>query len=68
VEKHSSELAEGKTLSYTVLRKDESGTRKEVELKAEVKKVSRPKKHILKFDSDASSSQLAIRKAWLTPQ
>ena len=67
IEKHQIGLEEGKKLSYTVLRKNESGERVEKELSTEVKKVSRPRRHVLKFNESASADQLAARKAWLKP-
>jgi predicted metalloprotease with PDZ domain len=68
IEKQQASLKEGGTLSYTVLRKNEQSENQEVELKAEIKKVNRTKKHILEFNPDATPGQLALRKSWLTPQ
>lgn len=59
-------LEEGKTLSYTVLRKNEAGEQKEVELKAPVKKIEIKKKFILSFNKDATPEQLALRESWLS--
>ena len=59
-------LAEGKTLSYTVLRKNEQGELKEVELSANVIIVDRIVRHLLGMNDHASPEQLALRKAWLT--
>jgi predicted metalloprotease with PDZ domain len=60
-------LVEGGTLTYGVLRKNEHGERKEVELKATVIKVEKTVRHKLEFDSNATPEQLAIQKSWLTP-
>ncbi len=60
-------LVEGGTLSYGVLRKNEAGEQKEVELKATVIKIEKIIRHLLDFDSNATPEQLAIQKSWLTP-
>lgn len=60
-------LAVGGTLSYSVLRKNEAGERKEVELKATVVNVEKSIRHQIEFDSNATAEQMATQKAWLTP-
>lgn len=60
-------LVDGGTLSYSVLRKNEAGELKEVELKATVVKIEKSIKHVLDFDSNATPEQLALQKSWLTP-
>lgn len=60
-------LRERKTLSYTVLRKNESGEWKEARLSAPVQKIQMVKRHVLDFESDATPEQLALRDAWLKP-
>ncbi|NJM24824.1 MAG: hypothetical protein HC859_04185 [Bacteroidia bacterium] len=65
--RQQSGLAEGGTLSYTVLRKNEAGEMKEVELSAPVKKVELTRKHLLKFAENATPEQLTLREAWLEP-
>ena len=65
--KHQSGLTEGGTLSFGVLRKNEAGELKEVELKAPVKKVERKKRFVLTFDEKATPEQLALRGWWLKP-
>ncbi|HCW08743.1 MAG TPA: peptidase M61 [Cytophagales bacterium] len=60
-------LAVGNTLSYVVLRKNESGEMKEVELKAPIINVEKKLKHLVEFDANATAEQLAVQKAWLTP-
>jgi predicted metalloprotease with PDZ domain len=55
------------TMKYTVLRKDESGATKEVELSAPVTQVELTRKHLLEFDSAATPEQLALRDSWLKP-
>jgi predicted metalloprotease with PDZ domain len=64
--KQQQSLEEGKTLSYTVVRKNEAGEQKEVELKAPVKKIEIKKKFILSFNKDATPEQLTLRESWLT--
>jgi predicted metalloprotease with PDZ domain len=59
-------LKEGGTLSYTVLRKNEAGEYKPVELKAPVKKVERKRRYVLSFEENPTPDQLATRKAWLS--
>lgn len=56
-----------KTMSYTVLRADSTGTSKEVELTAPVTQVEQTKRHLLAFDPDATPEQLALRDSWLKP-
>jgi predicted metalloprotease with PDZ domain len=65
--KHQAGLTEGGTLSMTVLRKNEAGELKEVELKAPIKKVERKKRFVLTFDEKATPEQLALRGWWLKP-
>jgi hypothetical protein len=59
-------LQEGKKLSYTVLRKNEAGEQKEVELAADVIIVDRVVKHLLGMNDQATPEQLELRKAWIT--
>ena len=59
-------LEEGKKLSYTVLRKNEAGELKEVDLSAEVIIVDRVVRHLLGMNDNATPEQLELRKAWLT--
>jgi predicted metalloprotease with PDZ domain len=66
IERQQQSLKEGGSLSYTVLRKNEAGEEKSVELTAPVKKVERKKKFVLAFDDNATPEQLATRKAWLS--
>lgn len=68
LEKHKAQLAEGNTLTYTVLRKDESGAEHEVELRASVAKVDVVQKHVLTLMDQATPEQMAVRNAWLTPR
>ncbi|HEY3430260.1 MAG TPA: peptidase M61, partial [Cyclobacteriaceae bacterium] len=64
--KQQQSLAEGNTLSFGVLRKNEAGEQKEIELKAPVKKVERKKKYVLNFNENATPEQLALRESWLS--
>lgn len=66
IERQNASLKEGGSLSYTVLRKNEAGEEKTVELKATVKKVERKMKFVIGFDPNATPEQLATRKAWLS--
>ena len=59
-------LEEGKTLTYTVLRKNDAGDLKEVELAADVIIVDRVVRHLLGMNDQATPEQLALRKAWIT--
>lgn len=59
-------LEEGTKLSYTVLRKNEAGEFKEVELTADVIIVDRIVRHLLGLNDQATPEQLALRKAWIT--
>ncbi|HEU5291191.1 MAG TPA: peptidase M61, partial [Cyclobacteriaceae bacterium] len=59
-------LADGKTLSYTVIRKNDTGEQKEAELKAPVKKIEIKKKFVMSFNKDATPEQLALRESWLS--
>lgn len=65
IRKHQTALAAGTTLSYTVLRKNDAGEEKTVELKAPAKQIERTWKYIITFDGNATPEQLALRKAWL---
>ena len=67
INKHQTGLAEGNTLSFGVLRKNDAGEQQEVELKATVKKVERKKRFVLSFNETATPEQLAVRQAWLKP-
>lgn len=67
ISKHKGAMEVGGKLSYTVLRKDESGDYKEVRLEAPIKQIEVAKKHMLSFDENASAEQLALRQSWLTP-
>jgi predicted metalloprotease with PDZ domain len=62
IQKQQQSLGEGKTLSYTVARKEEI-----VELKAVCQKAERKKRHVLEFDPAASLEQIALRDAWIKP-
>lgn len=66
IEKQNQSLKEGGSLSYTVLRKNDAGEEKPVELKATVQKVQRVMKFVIAFDPNATAEQLAVRKAWLS--
>jgi predicted metalloprotease with PDZ domain len=53
------------SISYTVLRKDESGQEKEVELKAAVKKIELLRKHFMQPNQEATEAQIKLRDSWL---
>jgi len=61
-------LGEGKTLSYTVLRKDASGQPQQVVLSAPSKKVLLERRHLIRFDAQPTEEQMKLRTAWLRPQ
>jgi predicted metalloprotease with PDZ domain len=67
IQRHYKALPESKTLSYTVLRKNESGEFKEVRLSAPVTKIEIQRRHAIDFNPDATPEQLALRNAWLKP-
>jgi predicted metalloprotease with PDZ domain len=67
IQKHYKALPETKVLSFTVLRKNESGEMKEVKLSAPVMKIELVKRHLMQFDSLATPEQLALRDSWLKP-
>jgi predicted metalloprotease with PDZ domain len=67
IQKQVISLPTSKTISYTVLRKDEKGEMKETELSAPVTQVELSRKHLLAFDPEATPEQLALRDAWLKP-
>jgi len=60
-------LPTSKTISYTVLRKDEKGEMKETELSAPVTQVELSRKHLLAFNPAATPEQLTLRDSWLKP-
>ena len=66
LERQQNSLIEGKTLSFTVLRKNEAGTNQEVELSAPIIMVDREVRHVLGFNEKASPQQLSLRKSWLS--
>lgn len=67
ISRHKGAMQEGGTISYTVLRKSESGDYVEVRLEAPVKVVELHKRHQLSFDENATAEQMKLRKAWLVP-
>jgi len=60
-------LGEGKTLAYTVWRKDEKGKFKTVELSTPNARIEITRRHIMEIDPDATPEQLALRDAWMKP-
>jgi hypothetical protein len=56
-----------KTLSYTVLRKDDAGTNKETVLSAPVKKIQIVRRHNIEPAEAPTPEQLALRESWLKP-
>ncbi len=61
-------MQEGKPLTYGVLRKNEKGELAEVTLSAPVTKIDMVRRHLIRFNPDATPDQLALRKTWLRPQ
>jgi predicted metalloprotease with PDZ domain len=55
----------GDNLSLTLLRKNEAGEEKEIELNIEVVKIPITKKHVFKFIEAPTEEQLRMRKRWL---
>lgn len=64
--KQKNNLSEGGTLGYTVLRENEKGERKQIELSAKVEKVEIKQKRSLSFNENATPQQVALRKSWLS--
>lgn len=62
IQAQQQKLGEGKTISYTVVRKNEV-----VELSSPCILAERTRKHLLRFMPTATDEQLALRKAWLQP-
>ncbi len=58
----------GDNLSITILRKNEAGEEKEIELNVEVVKIPINKKHVFKFMENPTEEQLRMRNRWLTKQ
>lgn len=64
--KQQQSLKEGNTLSYVVLRKNEAGEERNVELKAPLKPIEYANRFVIAFDENATPEQLATRKAWIS--
>lgn len=58
-------LPELRILSYSVLRKSESGEWEEVELTAPVKQIENVRRHVIVPDPNATKEQLDLRNSWL---
>lgn len=65
IQKQQQSLVEGKPLSYTVVRKDEAGASKEVELSANAFVVEREIRHLIGWNDQATPEQIALQKAWI---
>lgn len=68
IERLQSTLKEGAMLGYTVLRKNEAGENKEVELSAAITKIDAVQKHVLAFKEQPTSQELELQRSWLTVQ
>lgn len=66
IERQNQNLKEGGTLRYTVLRENEAGEVKPVELSAPIKMIERKIRFVMAFDENATAEQLTTRKAWLS--
>ena len=62
------DMVEGEEFTVTALREDEEGNNQEVKLMAKIIKVDQRKPLEIKFADDPTSTQIAIRNAWLKPQ
>jgi len=58
----------GDDLSITVLRKNDAGEEKELELNLKVTTIPINKKHVFKFTENPTEEQLRMRNRWLTRQ
>jgi len=67
LKKQFANLGEGKTLAYTVLRKNEKGKLDTVELATPNARIEITRRHIMEIDPEATSEQLALREAWMKP-
>lgn len=65
LQKQLMNLREGDDLSYTVLRTNSNGERRETVLKAPVQKVGITHRHLLAPNPQATPDQVALREAWL---
>lgn len=64
-EDYFASLKEGDNLNVTVKRKDGSGKETIVELSAAAKKLPRTREHILRWSSNPSTEQIALKNKWL---
>ncbi len=60
-------LPDSKTLSYTVVRKNDNGENKVVELSAPVTKIQQTRRHNMEPSPTATPEQLSLRQSWLKP-
>lgn len=58
----------GDNLSITILRKNDAGEEKEIELNIEVVKIPITKKHVFKLMENPTEEQLKMRNRWLNRQ
>src|SRR5690606_15241526 len=65
IQKQQQSLVEGKPLLYTVVRKDQAGASKEVELSANAFTVEREIRHLIGWNDQATPEQIALQKAWI---
>jgi predicted metalloprotease with PDZ domain len=68
IQKQNVSLPELKTLSYTVIRKDDKGESRIVDLTAPVTKIKMTRRHNVEPAEDATPEQLALRKTWLAAE
>lgn len=67
IQRQVAALPTSKMLSFTVLRKDANEAMVETELSAPVQKVPLVQKHLISFNPEATTQQLALQAAWLKP-
>ncbi len=65
--RHRTDLTEGKTLSFTVLRKSAAGEYESIRLEAPVTPTITRKKHVISFNAEATPEQLRLRHTWIKP-
>ena len=68
LQRQMASLEEREDITYTVLRKDSNGDRKETTLTAPVQKVQMTQRHLLAPNPQATPEQEALREAWLEPR
>ena len=67
IQKQNMNLSQAKTLTYTVVRKDDKGDNKTIELSAPVTKIKMTRRHNIEPMENPTPEQMALRQSWLRP-